>query len=226
MEPITAEQFIESVRSWKPEGAFKGGKLDRLGPTPLPPGMAEELGDAFDQCSQCCYDYLQQVNELVVSKTLDRAQFLPWVAQLGKSVQNLLESGRRFGEAFRRYDATVRPRLRKDRFDTLYYDAIQGLAIREILKKVLGEVEAVLQSLSLVSAELSQVRCADLYEDCVRFQMFYRYFTSKEKFSDEELWSVLFDVYSQMEEMGKKPEAPTPEELEELQEKVKKYRAN
>jgi hypothetical protein len=148
------------------------------------------------------------------------------VAQLGRLVQGLRESGERYEGLFKQYDETTRSSLQKDHFDTVYYDVIQGVDIRELLKPVLDEVEIVLQSFSLVSAELSDIRCVDLYEGSIRFQLFLQYFLLKESFSDEELWSVLFDVYNQVMEIRESFVEYSPEELAELQEKIKYLRNN
>lgn len=120
----------------------------------------------------------------------------------------------------------MRAGLTQDHFDTIYYDAIQNIDIRVLLKKIIEEVEVVLQSFSMVSGDLSGIRCVDLYESSIRFQLFLQYFLNKGKFTPEELWSILFDVFDQMGEMENFSVEPTEEELRELHEKIQKYKSN
>jgi len=223
---MTPEQFLENPRTWKPSadtGEKVSAKLKRFR---VPPEMAIDLGGSFYQCSQSAYDYVQFVNELASFKVIDRKLILPLVAQLGVLVGSLRDSAKLYQNAFRRYDDFARPHLQKDHFDTVYYDTIQGVEIRDLLKQVIDEVDVVLKSLTLVSAELSGVPCVDLYEGSIRLQLFLRYFMMKEEFSDEELWSVLFDIFNQATEMEVEGEELTAEELEKLQERIKKYKTN
>jgi hypothetical protein len=98
--------------------------------------------------------------------------------------------------------------------------------LKVLLKKIIEEVELVIQSFSLVSGDLSGIQCLDLYESSIRFQLFLQYFMAKRKFSREELWSILFDVFNQAQEMESLSIEPTAEELQELHEKIQKYKTN
>jgi hypothetical protein len=66
----------------------------------------------------------------------------------------------------------------------------------------------------------------DLYETSIRFQLFLQYFMAKHKFTNEELWSILFDVYSQVSELESVTIEPTEEELKDLHQKIQKFRNN
>jgi hypothetical protein len=188
--------------------------------------MASALSGALEACSGSTYEYLQYINLLATVEQIDRKNFLAEVARLVGLVEAVQGKGRGFLEAFRRYDAVSRPQLTRDHFDTVYFDAIQGVDIRNLLKPVFDEVEVILQSFSLVSQDLSGVQCADLYEHCVRFQLFLQYLLTRGDFPKEELWSLLFDINSQILEMQEVRMEPTEEELKSLQERIKKYKTN
>jgi hypothetical protein len=226
MDGMTPEQFLTNTRGWKPAVDFRDKVAEKLKHSRVPLELAVELGEAFFQCSQSTYDYIQYVNELASFKVLDRGQLLPMVAQLGKLVRGVRESGNRYETVFRKFDDFSRPALQRDHFDTVYYDTIQGVEIRELLKQVIDEVEVVLQSFSLVSAELSGIPLVDFYEGSIRLQLFLQYFMMNDEFTDEELWSVLFDVYNQVAEMDEEGMEPTPEELAKLEERIKKFKTN
>jgi hypothetical protein len=49
---------------------------------------------------------------------------------------------------------------------------------------------------------------------------------AKHKFSSEELWSILFDVYSQVSELESVSIEPTEAELKDLHQKIQKFRNN
>jgi len=226
MDDLSAEQFLENVKNWKPDGDFRKRVEARLRSGKIPAEMAGDLGGALEGCSGSTYDYLQYINRLATVEQIDRKNFLSEVAHLVGLVEAVQEKGRRFLEAFKRYDAVSRPELTRDRFDTVYFDAIQGVDIRGLLKPVFDEVEVILQSFSLVTQDLSGVPCADLYEGCVRFQLFLQYLLTKEDFPKEELWSLLFDINSQVSEMQEVRVEPTEEELKSLQERIQKYKTN
>ncbi len=226
MDEITAEQLLQSVKSWRPEGDFEERVDRQLRAALTPEDLARDLSRAFRRCSETTYDYIQYIHELATAKEIDGKNLLRQVTKLVGLVQGVQESGREYRKAFRKYDAITRESLSKDHFDTIYYDAIQNVDLRVLLKRILEEVEVVLQSFSLVSGELSGVRCIDLYESSIRFQLFLQYFLSKRKFTTEELWSILFDVFNQMEEMENLSTGPTEEELRELHEKIQKYKTN
>jgi hypothetical protein len=163
---------------------------------------------------------------LSTTKEIDRKNFLPQVAQLIGLVHSLQKAGKLYQDAFKKFDAITREGLTQDEFDTVYYDAIQNIELRSLLKKIIDEVEAVLQTFSLVSQDLSGIECVDLYETSIRFQLFLQYFMAKHKFSSEELWSILFDVYSQVSELESVSVEPTEAELKDLHQKIQKFRNN
>jgi len=226
MDEISAEQFLESAKTWKPEGDFETRVDKQLRAAQVPEELTGDLSRAFHRCSETTYEYIQYIHELATTKEIDRKNFLPQVARLVGMVAAIQESGKDYRRAFRRYDSVTREKLSQDQFDTVYYDAIQNVDIRVLLKKVIEEVEVVLQSFSLVSGDLSGVQCIDLYESSIRFQLFLQYFLNKRKFTTEELWSILFDVSNQLAEMENLSVEPTEDELRELHEKIQKYKTN
>jgi hypothetical protein len=226
MEEITAEQFLEGAKAWDPGEDFADRVVERLRVSGAPEETVEPLGRAFQACSRATYDYIEYIHELATAKEIGRQDLLPVAARLVALVQGLQASGRTYREAFRDFDALTRGGLSQDHFDTVYYDAIQNIELRVLLKKVITEVEALLQSFSLVSGELSKVKCVDLYEASIRLQLFLQYFLTKERFSNEELWSVLFDVFNQMGEMEGVDLESSAEELRDLHEKIQKFRTN
>ena len=226
MTELTAEQFLENAKGWKPETDFEAHVNKQLRTAGAPEAMIEGLSVAFHRCSQSTFDYIQYIHELATTKEIDRKNFIPQVAHLVGLVQSLQASGHEYQQLFKNYDSATRSVLTKDQFDTVYYDAIQNIELRVLLKKVIDEVEIVLQSFSLVSGDLSGIQCVNLYESSVRFQLFLQYFMTKTKFSQEELWSILFDVYNQFTEMEGLSVEPTAEELRDLNEKIQKYKTN
>jgi len=226
MDEISAEQFLESVKAWRPEEDFGKKVARQLRSAGVPEDQIGPLSRAFQLCSQSTYGYIQYIHELATTKVIDRSNLLPQVARLVGLVKEVQESGKGYRKAFRAYDAVTRGGLTQDRFDTVYYDAIQNVDLRGLLKKVIEEVEVILQSFSLVSGDLSGVQCVGLYESGIRFQLFLQYFLNKRKFTPEELWSILFDVFNQVGEMEKVSVEPTEEELRELHEKIQKYKTN
>jgi hypothetical protein len=226
MEEITAEQFLEGAKAWEP-GADLGAGLEKaLRSSDAPEGTVGPLSAAFLACAKATYGYIRYIHELATTKVLDRGSLIPQVAQLVGLVQGVRVAGQGYREAFQGYDTLTRSALTRDRFDTVYYDAIQNIELRVVLKRVIDEVETILQSFSLVSEDLSGTRCVDLYEGSIRFQMFLQYFLSHGKFDREELWSVLFDVFNQVGEMVEFSVEPSPEELRDLHEKIQKYKTN
>lgn len=226
MEEITPEQFLENAREWKPDPDFEAKAEKQLRAAQAPEAMVHPLAEGFLLCAKSSYDYIEYIHELATTKEIDRKNLLPQVARLGGLVRKLQQAGKNYQRAFKAYDSQTRTGLTQDRFDTVYYDAIQNIELRVLLKKVIDEVEAVLQSFSLVSEDLSGVQCVNLYENSVRFQLFLQYFMGKQRFSREELWSILFDVYNQVSEMEGVSVEPTPEELQDLQAKIQKYKTN
>jgi hypothetical protein len=226
MEPITPDQFLESAKTWKPADNFRQQIDHQLKAVQVPENLIPVFGEAFYQCAQSTYDYIQYIHELSTTKEIDKQNFLPQVAHLVGLVHGLQKAGKLYQEAFRKFDATIRDGLTRDEFDTVYYDAIQNIELRSLLKKIIDEVEVVLQTFSLVSQDLSGIECVDLYETSIRFQLFLQYFMAKHKFSSEELWSILFDVYSQVSELESVTVEPTEEELKDLHQKIQKFRNN
>ena len=226
MEEITAEQFLESAKTWKPPDDFEAQVNKQLHAANAPDEMIPFLSEAFHHCARSTYEYIQYIHDLATVKEIDRKNFLPQVAHLVGLVQKLQESGKKYQDLFKKYDTTTRSGLTKDQFDTIYYDAIQNIELRVLLKKVIDEVEIVLQSFSLVSGDLSGIQCVNLYESSIRFQLFLQYFMTKPKFTQEELWSILFDVYNQFSEMDGLLVEPTAEELHDLHAKIQKYKTN
>lgn len=226
MDEISAEQFLESVKAWRPEEDFEEKVGKQLRAAGVQEDLIGNLSRAFQLCSESTYGYIQYIHELATTKEIDPSNLLPQVARLVGLVRDVQESGRDYRKAFNQYDAVTREGLTNDRFDTVYYDAIQNVDLRVLLKKIIEEVEVVLQSFSLVSGDLSGVQCVGLYESGIRFHLFLQYFLSKRKFTPEELWSLLFDVFNQVGEMEKVSLEPTEEELRELHEKIQKYKTN
>jgi hypothetical protein len=226
MDEITAEQLLESTKTWKPEEDFEARVERQLRAAQAPEGLIKDLSRAFQRCSESTYGYIQYVHELATTKEIDRKNLISQVARLVGLVQGLQGSGQDYRKAFQKYDDITRAVLTQDHFDTIYYDAIQNVDIRVLLKRIIEEVEVVLQSFSMVSGDLSGIRCIDLYESSIRFQLFLQYFLNKRKFTPEELWSILFDVFDQMGEMENLSVEPTEEELRELHEKIQKYKSN
>jgi hypothetical protein len=226
MDQITPDQFLESAKTWKPADNFKQLIHHQLKAVRVPEDLIPAFEEAFYQCAQSTYDYIQYIHELSTTKEIDKKNFLPQVAHLVGLVHNLQNAGKLYQETFKKFDTTIREGLNRDKFDTVYYDAIQNVELRSLLKKIIDEVEVVLQSFSLVSQDLSGIECVDLYETSIRFQLFLQYFMAKHKFSEEELWSILFDVYSQVSELGSATSEPTEEELRDLHQKIRKFRNN
>jgi hypothetical protein len=226
MEEITPEQFLASAQTWKPGPDFEQKIGHHLKVSGAPEDLVPEFAAAFHRCAESTYGYIQYIHELATTKEIDRASFIPLVAQLVGLVQELQTSGKAYQEVFRKYDALTRSALSRDEFDTVYYDAIQNIELRVLLKKIIDEVEVVLQSFSLVSQDLTGIQCVDLYETSIRFQLFLQYFLGKHKFSTEELWSILFDVYSQVSELEGFTVEPTADELNDMQQKIQRYKNN
>jgi hypothetical protein len=226
MEEITPEQFLESAKTWKPADDFEVVVKKQLKNTNIPAELIEEFAKAFHGCATTTYDYIEYIHELATTKVIDKSNFISQVAELIKRVHALQAAGLAYQAVFKKYDVATRDTLTHDEFDTVYYDAIQNVELRVLLKKVIDEVEVILQSFSLVSQDLTGIECVDLYESSIRFQLFLQYFVSKHKFSNEELWSVLFDVYSQVSELEEVSVEPTADQLTDMQQKIQKYKTN
>jgi hypothetical protein len=226
MEEITPEQFLENLKNWKPEAPLKELIAGRLRQARVREEFQGELAQALQDCSESTYHYIQHVNELASTHQLDRKNLAPEIARLVALVEDLREKGRNFQAIFGRYDESARSELTHDHFDTVYFDAIQDIDIRVLLKNVFDEVGAVLKAFSLAASELRGVSCLDLYEHSIRFQLFLRYFLTRRRFAPEEIWSVLFDASSQFSEILKKEEEPTESELADLENSIERFKKN
>ncbi len=226
MDGITAEQLMEGLKSWKPGKNLQGLMENRLRMGGSQAETASEMASALLKCYRGTYDYIQYINELASTLELERNNFILHLARLGGLVAEIRDGGKAFQDTFQRYDVLIRPELTHDHFDTVYYDAIQALDIRALLKKILDEVEVILQAFPLVSSDLAGISFTVLYETSVRFQLYLRYFLNREKFSKEELWSVLFDFFNQLEVLQSPAPEPTEEELNDLGNKIKGFRTN
>ncbi len=195
-EPLTPEQFMANIQEWEPGPESRGILEARLKSQGVPEASAAELAAAMDRCGTATFRYMHLIHAYATTRELGKENFLPALAELVGHLQQLREAGVGYAEAFRRFDEQNRPNLKSDTFDTLYFDVIQGLDLKEYLKGVLAEVGPVLKAMSLASAELKGTRLADLFEQCVRYHLYIRYFLMSEKRSPEELWSLLFDLYN------------------------------
>jgi hypothetical protein len=226
MEEITPQQFLENLKGWKPDGQLREKIAERLRQARVEVKFQEEISRALHDSSESSFRYIQYVNELAATRRLDGQNLASQVARLVGLVEALRESGRKYQEVFGRYDESTRGGLTRDHFDTVYFDAIQGIDIRELLKNIFDEAGPVLKALALAAAGLNGVSCQGLYEHGIRFQLFLRYFLAPKRFTPEEIWSILFDLSNQISEILKKEEGPTETELEDLEDKVRKYKKN
>jgi hypothetical protein len=226
VEEITPEQFLENLKSWKPDEHLKDLIAVRLRQVHIREDFQGDISQALLDCSDSSYHYIQHINELASTHQLDRKNLVPQIARLVELVKSLQENGRKFQAVFSRYDESARSELTHDHFDTVYYDAIQGIDIRGLLKNVFDELEVVLKAFSLAASDLDGVSCLELYEHSIRFQLFLRYFLARERFTPEEIWSILFDVSNQFSEISKKDEGLSEKELADLEEKIRKYKKN
>ncbi len=223
---FTTEQLIESMRGWKPAPDLGERLLSRLSKGGVDLEFQKPLALGLANCARSTYDYLQYIHEFSTTQELDAKTLLPQMAHWGFLIQDLRTQAKAYGEAFEKYNEAVQPRLKRDTFDTYYYDAIVGLDVREVLKSLLGEVEVVLQSMALASEELKGVDGLALYEISVRYQLFLQYLLIQPKFNLEEFWSVLFDLYNLLNETARPDEEASTETLEELHYRLKNFKSN
>jgi hypothetical protein len=226
MDPITPEQFLENARSWEPASNFHDKMTKHLKTVHLPEELLPEFAQAFQECAQSTYEYIQCIHELATTKELDKKNLLPQVAHFVGLVHALQRAAHLYQEVFKKFNTVTQDRLTEDEFDTAYYDAIQNVELQSLLKKIIDEVQVILQSFSLVTQDLNGVEGIELYESSIRFQLFLQYFMAKHKFSTEELWSILFDVYNQVTELAAVSVEPTESELKDLEQKIQKFRNN
>src|ERR1700677_3080342 len=130
MDQITPDQFLENAKTWKPADNFKDQIERQLKTAQVPETLIPAFSDAFYQCAQSTYDYIQYIHELSTTKEIDRKNFLPQVAQLIGLVHGLQKAGILYQDVFKKFDATIREGLTRDEFDTVYYDAIQNIELR------------------------------------------------------------------------------------------------
>jgi hypothetical protein len=195
-EQLTPEQFMDNIKDWAPGPELKQALESRLKDQAVPEVAAQELTEAMDRCASATFRYLRLIHGYATTKELGRDNFLPALAELVEHLQQLRDAGFEYAVAFRHFDEADRPNLKSDEFDTRYFDVIQGLDLKEYLKGVLAEVAPVLKAMTLASAELKGVPLTDLFEQCIRYHLFIRYFLMSEKGTPEELWSLLFDLYN------------------------------
>ncbi len=226
MDDLTPQQLMDNLKAWEPGEDFSTKVLSQFKKGKVPDDLSGEMAASLKACAKSTYEYIQFIHHLATTLELDRENFLPQILHMVDLVKIMHGEGHKFQNLFRKYDERVREKLEKDTFDTVYYDAIQSVDLRTMLKSVIDEVEVLLRSFSLVSADLSEIPCVDLYENSVRFQLFLQYFLHQPTFQREEMWSVLFDVAGQMDEMRTHLLPPTAEELADLQDKIKKNKTN
>jgi hypothetical protein len=226
MEEFTVEQLMQSMQAWKPTDDILNQITSRLNREEIVPELREVLASGLLQCAGSTYRYIQYIHDCASVQELNAKNLLPQVAQLGALVADLKTQAQKYEGAFQKYNEAIHPRLKKDTFDTYYYDAILGLDLRETLKSIIGEVEVLLQSMTLVSGELTGLQCIEIYENCIRYQLFLHYLLLTKKLSVEELWSVLFDVYNLLKEVENPAGETTSEDLSDLHARVKNYKAN
>jgi len=226
MDEFTVEQLMQSMQAWKPGEDLPARMRARLEREEIAPESRQALVSGLLECAKSTYLYIQYIHDCATVKELNAKNLLPQVAQLAALIADLRAQAKKYEEAFEKYNGAIQPRLKKDSFDTYYYDAILGLDLRETLKSIIGEVEVLLQSMTLVSGELSGLQCVEIYESCIRYQLFLHYLLLTKKLSVEELWSVLFDVYNLLKEVENPAPETTPEDLQDLHARVKNYKAN
>ena len=214
------------MQGWKPAPDLAEKLSARLRRGGVEADFQKPLSEGLAHCARSTYDYIQCIHDFATNRELNAKNLLPQMAHWAFLIQNLKTQAGAYGGAFQKYNEAVQPRLKRDTFDTHYYDAILGLDIREMLKGLLGEVEVLLQSMTLASQELAGVDGLGLYEACVRFQLFLQYLFIQEKFNLEEMWSVLFDLSNLLNEALVPGEGPTAADLEDLHGRVRDFKSN
>jgi hypothetical protein len=221
MEEPIIEQFLKEIESWKPDETTSELFRKALKKGNAPSSHVEALAVGLMMASQATYGYLEAVHRLAALPSLDRKSFVQRLAQMVEVVEALKKGHAAYRNAFQAYHAEVQGGLVHARFDTTYYDAIQNFDVKSVLKNVLQDVDLLLKSFALVSADLAGVKCLDLYEDCVRFQLYGHYLTLKTPMTLEECWSILFDLNGLFSSGG----ADDPgEDLEDFREELESVR--
>lgn len=221
MDASMADAFFQDVESWRPDEATEGKYRDVLRRGKTPEDRVEPLVEGWTQASLASYRYLEAVHDLARVPSLDRKSFVERLARMVGALEGLRLGHAAFRKAFGEYHAETAGQLSRDHFDTLYYDAIQNFDVKSALKDILKDVDLLLKSFSLVSADLAGVRCLELYEDCVRFHLYTHYLLMKTPVAREECWSVLFDLNNLF---GAEDEADPEGDLEDLQEALEEVR--
>ncbi|HVM31992.1 MAG TPA: hypothetical protein VMU88_02595, partial [bacterium] len=161
---FTTEQLTQSMKDWAPAPDLAARLSARLKRGGVEAEFTESLAAGLALCARSTYDYLQCIHDFATNRELDAKNLLPQMAHWAFLIQNLKAQATAYDEAFQRYNAAAQPRLKRDTFDTHYYDAILGLDVREMLKGLLGEVEVLLQSMTLASQDLAGVDGLGIYE--------------------------------------------------------------
>jgi hypothetical protein len=195
-DSLTPEQFMRNIQEWEPDLKLPGTLSSRMAEFGVSPAMAKEMSEAMESCAVATFRYIRLILDYAVDRELARENFLPALLEITEHMQSLRDAGSLYSEVFLRYSEEEKSLLMSDRFDTTYYDAIQGLDIQEFLKEILDEAGPVLDAMALTSAEFQRARMMDLFEQCVRYQMYLKYFLESEARGHEENWSLLFDLYN------------------------------
>lgn len=214
-----AETFLRNVEAWRPAPDLAARLRGRLCGNGVPLEEARAAADALTRCAEASFAYLDFVHDLAFRRQTDRRNFLAHLARLAETVQELRQGGEALEAAFGRLTAALSPGFTRDRFDTAYFDLIQNADFRGFLRDLLQEVDLLLESFSLVSAELSGMRCVEAYEDCLRVQLYLRYLLNLEERGLEEVWSVLFDLTRLLS-----PESEGPGEAGDLLGRLEAFR--
>ncbi len=223
---MTAEQFIANIRDWNPNPETRRLLSEALTSGRVPESSLEPLTASLIETASAAFHYIETVHGLTGRKDLDKKDFISHLARMVEGLHGLEKGSANIQKAFQRYQAATQDGLRKDRFDTTYYDAIQGFDVKGALRPVLQDVEILLKSFSLVSAELSGVKCLELYEECVRFHLYLQYLMKKSPLSPEECWSILFDLSGLFKGEGGRDVEDLKEELEDFKLELEEIRKN
>lgn len=219
MEDPIVEQFFKDFASWRPDEKSHENFLKALKKGQTPEDHQEAFAEGLAQMGLASYGFMETVHELSTLSKLDSKVFVQHLARTLEAVEGLRKSRETFRKAFEAYHTRVQGDLTRAHFDTQYYDAIQNFDVKSALKYVLQDVDLVLRSFSLVSAEMAGVKCLELYEDCVRFHLYLHYLQIKKPMSLEECWSILFDMNGLFSKEGDEdPESELEEFREDLEE--------
>jgi hypothetical protein len=221
MEEPMVEQFLKDVQSWKPDASSPDKFRVALKRGKVPAQNVEPLAEGLVLAGLTSFHYLEAVHDLAALRGLDPKVFVQRLAHTVETVEALKKGHAVYRAAFSAYHAEVQASLVNARFDTLYYDAIQNFDVKGALKTVLQDVDLLLRSFSLVSAEMAGVKCLELYEDCVRYHLYCHYLLLKTPLSSEECWSILFDLNGLFSGEG---EVDPSAELEDLKEELEEVR--